>query len=854
MQQDKAHPLMRKKPTLQFQLFLLVFLGLLAPLLAIPQSSQNARNSFAIDASAPVPEPESSYFQMGSSEAGRSPSGRSLSVNSQYLVLDGKPWLPVMGEMHFTRYPEKFWEEEILKMKAGGIQVISTYVFWIHHEEVEGQFDWSGDRNLRHFVELCAKHGLYVYPRIGPWAHGEVRNGGFPDWLLTKGPTRVNNPAYLQYVQRYYGEIAKQLSGLLWKQGGPVIGLQLENEYADRSPEGGAPYIAKLKQMALGVGLDLPLYTVTGWDNAVIPPHIAIPVFGGYPDEPWAGTREEMPPDTQGIYQFHYSASNAPTGILQAAQVTRLDAELWRYPRFTAELGGGMQITYHRRVAIGPGDIPPIALTALGSGVNLIGYYMYQGGANPQGKLTTLQESQDTNYPNDVPVKSYDFQSPLGEYGQVNESFRALAVVHQFIRDFGGELATMRANAPDRLPFGSADTSTLRISARIRDDSGFLFFNNYIRHYPMPEQKSVQVRLKLKSATLSVPEAPFNVPLQSAFILPVNLNMSGAILHYATVQPLAKFDDGAVHYYFFTEIPGISSELVFETDTTRSLKISTGVASRDAQRTFVRQIPPSTNVVVEFQTNTGATIRIVVLSRAQAENSYRFSYQDREYFLITQADFFTDGKTIHLRSQHPDAFAFSVLPDFAQLPATRAPLQRTRQDGVFARYTATVNPKQILVSLDKTQDPGPSTPVPMGKPVEWRHGPVAQAPDESAFANAGIWRIILPAGSMTGVNDIFLRIQYTGDVARVYDRSLLVDDNFYNGTPWEIGLKRYPPLSWSQGWDLKVLPLRSDAPIYLPKDAWPIFNGKIAIASVKAVTASPEYEVTMTPPSTEPQR
>lgn len=60
-------------------------------------------------------------------------------------------------------------------MKAGGTQIVATYVFWIPHEEVEGQFDWSSHRDLRKFVELCAKHGLYVYPRIGPWAHGEVR-------------------------------------------------------------------------------------------------------------------------------------------------------------------------------------------------------------------------------------------------------------------------------------------------------------------------------------------------------------------------------------------------------------------------------------------------------------------------------------------------------------------------------------------------------------------------------------------------------------------------------------------------------------------------------------------------------
>jgi beta-galactosidase len=83
-------------------------------------------------------------------------------VNSRYLMLDGKPWLPVMGEFRYTRYPERYWEEGILKMKAGGVQIVATYVFWIHHEEVEGHFDWSGPRDLHRFVELCGKHGMYV--------------------------------------------------------------------------------------------------------------------------------------------------------------------------------------------------------------------------------------------------------------------------------------------------------------------------------------------------------------------------------------------------------------------------------------------------------------------------------------------------------------------------------------------------------------------------------------------------------------------------------------------------------------------------------------------------------------------
>ena len=100
------------------------------------------------------------------------------------LTVDGKRWYPMMGEMHFSRYPHQYWEEELCKMKSGGIDIVSLYVIWIHHEEIHGEFDFTGNRNLREFLETVKKCGLYAILRIGPWAHGEARNGGFPDWLL----------------------------------------------------------------------------------------------------------------------------------------------------------------------------------------------------------------------------------------------------------------------------------------------------------------------------------------------------------------------------------------------------------------------------------------------------------------------------------------------------------------------------------------------------------------------------------------------------------------------------------------------------------------------------------------------
>ena len=143
-------------------------------------SVAQATRTLVIDATGAPPPVQTGFLRQGTNT---SPTGHTIGVTSRYLTRDGKPWLAVMGEFHFSRYPRAGWEDEILKMKAGGVEVVAAYVIWIHHEEIEGRFDWTGSRDLRAFVELCAKHGMYVYPRIGPWSHAEVRNGGFPDWL-----------------------------------------------------------------------------------------------------------------------------------------------------------------------------------------------------------------------------------------------------------------------------------------------------------------------------------------------------------------------------------------------------------------------------------------------------------------------------------------------------------------------------------------------------------------------------------------------------------------------------------------------------------------------------------------------
>ena len=458
--------------------------------LAIPLA---APGGILVDASKPAPHPQALPFAIG----GRTLAGRTLAVNSRYLMLDGKPWFPVMGEFQYSRYPSENWEREILKMKAGGVSIISTYIFWIHHEEIEGQFDWSGRRDLRHFVELAAKHGMYVWARIGPWDHGEVRNGGLPDWVLSKSKARSNDAAYLKYVQRFYGEIGHQLSGLFWKDGGPIVGVQIENEYHERGPQQGEEHINTLRKMARAAGIDAPVYSITGWDDAVIPAAGVIPVFGGYPDGFWYRPMTPLAPSP--AYFFSPLRADENVGDDLKSKRPEIDARFAPYPFFTAEMAGGMELAYHRRPVMSADDIAALDVAKLGSGVTLYGYYMFHGGTNPDGKVTTLQESQATGYPQDLPLKSYDFQAPMGEYGQMHPSFRELKNIHLFLHDFGSALARMAAYFPDRMPTGKQDRDTPRVAVRSDSQSAYVFLNNYQKDHPLPAQRGLQVQVKLAS-------------------------------------------------------------------------------------------------------------------------------------------------------------------------------------------------------------------------------------------------------------------------------------------------------------------------------------------------------------------
>jgi hypothetical protein len=216
------------------------------------------------------------------------------------------------------------------------------------------------------------------------------------------------------FVERLYQQIGQQIKGQLWKDGGRVIGVQLENEYNIDGPGKGIGHIAALKKLALKAGMDVPYYTVTGWDGTIYPSGEVTPVFGGYPDEPWGVSTKELPPKRPTP-----SASTRASAAILARRLRRMRRD-----------GGnrqGCDAVPRRRIRRGPavhvspphggvgGRYRVDAAGAVGSGVNLMGYYMFHGGRNPLSLGGTgMEESTLSGGYNDTTMISYDFQAPLG--------------------------------------------------------------------------------------------------------------------------------------------------------------------------------------------------------------------------------------------------------------------------------------------------------------------------------------------------------------------------------------------------------------------------------------------------------
>jgi beta-galactosidase len=304
--------------------------------------------------------------------------------NGQF-TLDGKPFQVISGEMHYPRIPRAYWRDRMRMAKAMGLNTITTYVFWNVHEPRPGEYDFSGNNDVAEFIREAQQEGLYVILRPGPYACAEWEFGGFPAWLLKDHNTvvRSSDPKFIDPTQRWFTRLGKELSQLQIGNGGPIILVQVENEYGSFDKD--HAYMEQIHHMLVDAGFTKSqLYTADGpvqVPNGSLPELPAAINFGTGESQKGFATLKKLRPEGPFMnseywdgWFDHWGAKHASTDAKQ--QASDLD--------WTLRQGYSISLyMFHGGTSFG-----------------------WMNGANSNGK----------NYEPDV--TSYDYDSPLDESGR----------------------------------------------------------------------------------------------------------------------------------------------------------------------------------------------------------------------------------------------------------------------------------------------------------------------------------------------------------------------------------------------------------------------------------------------------
>jgi beta-galactosidase len=254
-----------------------------------------------------------------------------FAIGDSDFLLDGKPFQIKAGEMHPGRIPHEYWAGRLKMAHAMGINTLSIYVFWNQYEPREGQYDFTGDADIAQFVRLAQKEGLWVILRPGPYVCAEWEFGGYPWWLLKNRDLKVRSqdPRFLAAAATYMNKLGQQLAPLQITHGGPIIMVQVENEYG--SYGGDHVYMGKIHDLDRAAGFDVPFFTADGGGNMMANGSVpdALPGLNGgsgpdimkqigayRPTGPW------FVPEFYPGWLDHWGEPHAHTGIEGLAQET----------------------------------------------------------------------------------------------------------------------------------------------------------------------------------------------------------------------------------------------------------------------------------------------------------------------------------------------------------------------------------------------------------------------------------------------------------------------------------------------------------------------------------------------------
>jgi beta-galactosidase len=680
-------------------------------------------------------------------------------LTSRWIEVNGKPSIPVTGELHYSRIPRARWEETLRLMVSSGLTSVSTYVFWVHHEPVRGHVSFEGNLDIAAFLDVAERVGIDVILRIGPWCHGEVRNGGHPDWVVDTIPgARTNDPDYLALVSDWFRALAGQAARFCGPHG-RITGIQIENELYDQ-PE----HIATLKTLAREAGLSAPLWTATGWGGALLPSHEVFPLYSGYADGFWAGQGSRWDDSFRDHFRFTHQWDDPGVGgdfREEGVEIVVRDVDP-EFPPATCELGGGMATAYHRRPIARGRDIAALANIKMGNGSAWQGFYMYAGGINPGDHL---QESHSTGYPNDLPRFDYDFQAVIGATGMPAPSFGLIRDHNAFLAACGERLANMYSTLPSDAPVDVHDFETLRWAVRSDGRSGFLFINTHQPYEPLSGTSAVQFQIELDDGDLIVPDHPLDIPSGLIARWPLRVDFAGVRIEWATAS-VAGYVEGDVPTLVLRAHDGIPARIQFASGEPVTVEPGNSVTVDDA-------------------------LRVVVVDERHAE---RLWYLGGDLVDATDAVWRDESHGLVFRAaHHPSASrwtgeAFEALHLHTAGNAGERVLE-------IAQVRAAHHPPVRYNEF-------------MGR---------SSAPTDAQFDEvAAVWSIPLPVSAQDVDGDrAELVIDWEGDVAHLAANGVVIGDRFWDGLPWRVDITKLEP---GTELTLHVAPITADSLVDLDAD------------------------------------
>ena len=321
--------------------------------------------------------------------ASPSPAADRFEIGEKSFLLEGKPFVIRSGEMHFSRIPREYWRHRLKMVRAMGCNTVCAYMFWNLHEPRPGRFDFTGANDVAEYCRLADEEGLKVILRPGPYACAEWDFGGFPWWLLKNQniQLRTRDADYLKACRSYLIEVGKQLAPLQITRGGPIIMVQVENEYGSYGDD--REYIGLLRDYLVEAGFDVPLFTCDGpvqLKNGTRPDLFSAVNFGANPE-----------------HAFRALRNIRPTGPLMCGEYYPGWFDRWGVPHRT-------------------GPTPKI-LRELGwmlENQASFSIYMAHGG-------TSFGFTAGANSPPFRPqITSYDYDAPISEAGWATPKFHAI--------------------------------------------------------------------------------------------------------------------------------------------------------------------------------------------------------------------------------------------------------------------------------------------------------------------------------------------------------------------------------------------------------------------------------------------